>query len=274
MSRHDKTIDWDKARKELDFVIIRSSVGLKTDPQFVRNALLCGIPFGVYHYVEAGTAEAAEKEAEYFYHAARGFSDEKTVYAKNKKPAMVAKEGDISPLFWAVDIEADAQTRETTETVTRAFLEKLRSFGVRKIGLYANTRRKYMSDELVASFDWTWVPRYGPDDGEAHPDEFPPKYPCDIWQYTTVGAIDGIDHDVDLNMLYGEKPLEYFTMRSAVKITGGSVNVREFAGTSSKIVGVAHAGDILERVGLDGWVPVVWNGRMCWVSWKHAESVD
>ena len=212
-------IDWAKARKELDFVILRSSVGRKTDPYFVRNAQECNIPFGVYHYVNAGTAAEAEAEAEYFYHAARGYSDSTTQYAGNKKPAATTTEGKIKPLFWAVDIEDDAQTRTTTEPVTQAFLNRLRKLGAEKIGLYANMHRPYMSDKLVKAFDWIWVPRYGKDNGEADDVNYPPKYPCDLWQYTSAGKVNGISCNVDLSKLYGEKTLEYFTGKKEKTMT-------------------------------------------------------
>lgn len=58
-----------KAAAELEFVILRASCGISMDVKYLRNVEGCvqnGIPFGAYHYVKAGTAEEARREASYF----------------------------------------------------------------------------------------------------------------------------------------------------------------------------------------------------------------
>ncbi|HOA84321.1 MAG TPA: hypothetical protein PKN66_10240, partial [Thermodesulfovibrio thiophilus] len=56
-------------------------------------------------------------------------------------------------------------------------------------------------------FDAVWIPRYGTNDGTP---QKKPDYPCDLWQYTSKGRLDGYNGDLDLNCLTGTKPLEYF----------------------------------------------------------------
>ena len=63
ISVYQGNINWELARKELDFVIFRASVGNNADTKYIKNATGCGIPFGAYHYFKAGTAEEAEEEA-------------------------------------------------------------------------------------------------------------------------------------------------------------------------------------------------------------------
>ena len=59
-----------------------------------------------------------------------------------------------------------------------------------------------------------------------------------------------------------------------VKITGGSVNLRSGPGTSYDAVDVAHLGDLLPQANPDGWLPVLLDGRVCWVSPKYAEQTE
>jgi hypothetical protein len=60
-----------------------------------------------------------------------------------------------------------------------------------------------------------WIAKYGPNDGQPHTK---PSVPCDLWQYTSVGRLNGIVGNVDLNTLTGSKPLEFFT---GVKLNTG-----------------------------------------------------
>lgn len=53
--------------------------------------------------------------------------------------------------------------------------------------------------------------------------------------------------------------------------TGNSVNIRSGAGTTFASVGVVHKGEKLGVVKTDGWIPVVINGSVYWVSAKYTE---
>ena len=66
LSHYNGDIDWNKARKELDMVIFRASVGMNADKKYPSYSAECGLPYGVYHYVKAGSAEEARKEARFF----------------------------------------------------------------------------------------------------------------------------------------------------------------------------------------------------------------
>ena len=69
VSKWQGAVNWKKAAKELSFVILRASCGSGMDSKFLENVEGCrknGIPFGVYHYVMAGNANDACKEASYF----------------------------------------------------------------------------------------------------------------------------------------------------------------------------------------------------------------
>ena len=113
ISKWQGEVDWKTAAKELEFVILRASCGQDIlDSRYLENVSGCvqnKIPFGAYHYVKAGNAEDAQKEARFFL-------------------ACVQK-ATVSPVFYIADIEYEAQTESTTEDVCVAFLKELRAQG-------------------------------------------------------------------------------------------------------------------------------------------------
>lgn len=189
ISKYQGNVDWAKARKELDFVILRASCGSAIDSKYLQNVSNCGLPFGAYHYVKAGTAEAARTEARFFVDC--------------------VKQGEIQPCFYIADIEYEAQTKETTEAVCVAFLDELRALGCKKIGLYINTRYKW-AGEAIDMCDIMWIPHWGKNDGNVPEDKYKSGNPHDLWQYTSKGVLAGVTGNVDLNQLTGTKPLSYF----------------------------------------------------------------
>ena len=194
ISHYQGNINWTEARKHLELIIMRASVGLNPDNKYASYAKECGVPFGAYHYVKAGDAASAAKEAEYFYKQ--------------------ATQNGIQPLFFCADIEYEAQTSFTTNTVTSVFASTLRELGAKKLGLYiSQSRYPYAQRD---AYDFIWIPRYGKNTGEAD-ENYAPIYPCDIWQYTSKGHIDGIDARVDMDKLYGNKSLEWFTQGKVVE---------------------------------------------------------
>lgn len=68
-----------------------------------------------------------------------------------------------------------------------------------------------------------------------------------------------------------ESPTEPEVVQSFIRVTGGSVNLRSGPGTKYDAVDVAHLGDLLPEANPDGWIPVLLNGRVCWISPKYAE---
>ena len=137
ISHYQGNINWTEARKHLDLIIMRASVGLNPDIKYASYASECGVPFGTYHYVKAGDAASAKREAEYFYKQ--------------------ATQNGIQPLFFCADIEYEAQTSFTTNTVTEVFATTLRELGAKKIGLYiSQSRYPYASRDL---YDFIVIPR-------------------------------------------------------------------------------------------------------------------
>lgn len=188
LSHYQGTINWEKANKVLELIIFRASVGSNKDNNYLEYTSHCTVPFGVYHFLKAGTAAEAVEEAKFFYSCAT---------ASDKKP-----------LFYCADIEHTTQNPSNVNLISTVFADTLRSLGAQKLGLYIG--QSLYSYANKDKYDFIWIPRYGKNTGEADTN-YAPIYPCDIWQYTSVGHIDGINGNVDLNKLYGQKTLEWFT---------------------------------------------------------------
>ena len=196
ISFYQGKIDWTLAREVLDLCIFRSSIGLNIDQNYYSYAKECGLPFGVYHYVKAANEEEAKEEAEFFF--------------------KTATNNNIQPYFFAADIEYKTQTETTTKPITLAFINTLRSLGAKKIGLYIGQKRYPYIQDSLEKFDFIWIPRYGKNTGYID-ENYKPKYACDIWQYTSNGRIPGVEGDIDLNVLNGNKKLEWFLQREEEK---------------------------------------------------------
>ena len=188
-------IDWDKARKELELVIFRASVGSSKDKKYVEYATQCGLPFGVYHFYKAGTIESAIKETNFFYEC--------------------ATQNGLKPLFMVADIEYSTQTKTNTKPICEAILARLKELGVSKIGLYIGQEKYTYVKDIINKFDFIWIPRYGKNDGTANTN-YKPIYPCDLWQYTDKGTLAGVREKVDLNLIMGSKDIKWFIGGSTI----------------------------------------------------------
>ena len=192
ISKHDGNIDFAKMKDDVSFVIARCSCGSDIDVRFdvyAQQMIDNNIPFGVYCYSYArDDAKAVDEAQKMVFYAAR-----------------------YNPLFFVIDAEEECLTRNTI----LKFCDELRKLGVHKVGCYVAHHRykEYRYAEIADKFDFTWIPRYGKNDGTIEGSKRP-DYPCDLWQYTDDGRIAGINEDVDLNTITGDgHDLEWFLGR-------------------------------------------------------------
>ncbi|MBQ0140684.1 MAG: glycoside hydrolase family 25 protein [Kurthia sp.] len=184
ISHHQGVINWEKASKVLDLVIIRTQDGSTTqDRQHAFNessAIKYGVPFGVYAFSRATDKADAKVEARDFYNRAN----------KNAK-------------FYVVDVETvSGSSKSAMRGIINSYVEELRSLTNKKVGLYI-AHHLYSDFNLDTSkFDFVWIPRYG---------ATKPSYAYDLWQYTDRGIVSGISGGVDLSRLAPNVPLSYFT---------------------------------------------------------------
>lgn len=182
-------IDWAKARKELSLAIFRATKNKEEDPRYIDYTTNCGIPYAAYCYLHASNANEAREEARIF--------------------VEVANKAIRRPLFYIGDIEHENQNEDNTEEICYAFLDELKILRCERIGLYINTRFPYCGRALNLC-DIIWMPHWGDNDGEIPPENRAPEYYCDLWQYTSKGRVNGINTDADLNIVYGNKSLDWF----------------------------------------------------------------
>ena len=189
ISKWQGDIDFDKIKDDVALVIVRASCGSDKDPRFESYARAMterGIPFGVYGYSYAGDVAKAKDEAQRIVQYASSFN----------------------PLFYVIDAEESKLTQETIA----AYAKALKAQGVNRIGCYVahNRYKSYGYDGIRNLFDFTWIPRYGRNDGTIGGATMP-GYPCDLWQYTSTGSVPGIQGNVDKNTVTGTgKDLKWF----------------------------------------------------------------
>ena len=144
------------------------------------------IPFGVYCYSYASTAEKAKDEVR----------------------KMIEYSSKYNPLFYVMD----AEEAKITNLAIRTFAEELRAKNIKKIGCYVahNHYNDYNYASVKDLFDFTWIPRYGKNNGTVEGGT-KPVFECDLWQYTSTGKIAGINGNVDMNItMKKDKDIKWF----------------------------------------------------------------
>lgn len=184
LSHHQGTIDWSKASKYIDLAVIRVQFGStqidRKYKEYVAGCKKYNIPFGHYAYAKFVSVNDAEVEAKDF-------------LSRIDKDAK----------FLVVDVE-EVTTKNSADLVpaTQRFVDVCKQAGY-KVGLYSGDIFYKNNNLKAVKADFLWLARYS---SQA------PTVPCDLWQYSQTGRIDGISENVvDLNRLTGSKPLSYFT---------------------------------------------------------------
>ena len=194
-------INWSKVKAAgVEFAILRSvRRSGNPDKQLVSNIAGCknyGIPFDFYKYSYALNAEEAREEVRRVV---------EVLISYGVQPSQ-------NTVIWA-DIEDDLQmalsTAELTEIVT-AFREEVLASGF-EFGLYMGKYR-YENNEIDLNLfhNHIWIARYYNGYNEMKFGEFPnEKYKPIVkagelwgWQFTSIGCVDGINGNVDMNIAY------------------------------------------------------------------------
>lgn len=212
ISHHQGDIDWSKACKDVDLAIIRTQYGTSTiDRKYIRNIEECKkfkVPYGVYIYVTFRNEAEALIQAKDFYNRAKVHN----------------------PLFYVVDVEENfGASVQNIVKGTQVFIDYLKIKGV-KVGLYTGHHfyKPYKMD-IVKNYDFLWIPRYSGTSAQGKK----PDFPCDLWQYTDKGSVQGIKGNVDLNILNGKKPLSWFT--NITNLTGEGLTLDQYKELKNEI---------------------------------------
>jgi len=204
ISHHQKTsaINWPVFSQPIDLLILRVQYGSsgpdKEYKNHVANAIKYGIPFLTYafpHFISVNDARIEARDA-------------------------VSRQ-DKNSLGMAIDIESEYDDEGNPIGITKlsktvrlegikAFVDELRKQGIKKVGAYIghNVYKAWGVDTIVDLFDFVWIPHYGSNNGQPNTK---PDFPCDLWQYTSKGKLNGYNGYLDLNKLNSDKTLEWFT---------------------------------------------------------------
>lgn len=188
-------IDYKKLCSQLDMAIIRVQYGSRQIDRHYKTHIAemvkHGVPYGVYAWVRGVSVNDMQVEASNFYNRAK----------------------DYNPAFYVLDVEE--QSMADMRVGINAYVSKLRALTDKKIGVYI-AHHKYKTFNIdTRQFDFVWIPRYGKNDGTV---DSQPAYPCDLYQYTDKGRLDGYSGNLDLNKLTGTKPLDFFIGTKTVNI--------------------------------------------------------
>lgn len=188
VSHYQGNINWERVKPQIDFAILRMGLGddipSQDDKQFERNYAECvrlGIPFAVYFFSYAVNKTKVAKEIAHIKRLLNGKKINAPVY---------------------IDVEntkgLDWRTISNTELlgIMQEFNAQLNALGY-KMGIYSSRSafwNEKMTDKWYDNIS-KWVAEYGD-----KVNNFNRTY--DIWQHTSKGRIDGINGNVDMNIMY------------------------------------------------------------------------
>ncbi len=196
VSENQGFIGWDRVKPQIDFAMLRAGYGQNhIDKQFISNADACSglrLPFGVYWFSYALNADMAAQEAAYCLAAIKPY----------KVQLPVAFDFEYDSLNY-MKSQGVTPTKDLCTAIAAAFLDAIEA-----AGYYA---ANYTNGDFLANyFDETTMQKH--DLWYAawtnSPDINNPPRTCGIWQYTNVGAIDGVYGDVDVDAVYRDFPTD------------------------------------------------------------------
>ena len=187
-------VDWEKvAADDIEFAIVRLGYrgygkgALQPDERFssyINGAQAAGVDVGVYFFSQALTAEEGRQEAEYVLEQLSGRALELPIYF------------DWEPIT-AEDSRTNGYDYANLTDSAVAFCETIEAAGY-EAGVYINRQQGYYHYDLSCLADYSlWVADYN-----SYPDFY---YRFDVWQYSSAGAVDGINIQVDENLMFMKK---------------------------------------------------------------------
>lgn len=190
-------IDWERVIKDdVSFAIIRCGSSLTYDDKYwnynVSECERLGIPYGVYFYSYADDVEEARKEAEHALRLLAGHSPSLPVYLDLEDDA----------ILYETLPDGGKRQRKPAEIaeIASVFCDTVAASGY-SVSVYANKNwwENYLTDPYFGQFsEKRWVAQYN----EVC------TYSGDymIWQCSSTGSIDGINGNVDLDLIYVPVP--------------------------------------------------------------------
>ncbi len=186
VSEFQGSIDFEKAKKQIDFVIVRAGYGRlasqkdKFFEENYKNAKAAGLKVGAYWFSYADSPEDARREAKACMEVIKGKKFEYPVY---------------------FDIERKEQFdkgRQFCSDLVTAFCTELEKAGY-FTGFYISRSplQSFITPEVAKRYA-LWVAEYG--------DKLNYNGQYGMWQYTSGGEVDGISGRVDMDYCYVDYP--------------------------------------------------------------------
>ena len=186
VSVHNGKINWDLAKKKISFAMLRAGYSRTIDSRFKFNLTECqanGIPIGVYWFSYALNTEYAKKEAAACLSALNG--------AKLDLPIFFDYEYDSYNYSVKNGVKPSGQS---IRDITVAFCEYIKKNSNYQVGIYTNVDYINLAYKPLLNSYPIWLAQWSTKK----------SYSCLIWQKSSTGSVDGINGNVDINILYGE----------------------------------------------------------------------
>ena len=193
ISKWNDKINWPVAAPQIEFAICRVQYGSNLVDHLYNEHVTkleeYGIPHAAYAYGCFVSVADAIVEAKDFLARVNPNAKFLVLDVEDDTVKSMKSKGNLNDLAKA----------------SQAFIDTCKAAGW-KVGFYVahHMYGEYNLQSVQANF--VWLPRYGTNDGSP---QKKPSYPCDIWQYTDNGHIDGIGK-VDINLLEGDKTLGWY----------------------------------------------------------------
>lgn len=177
VSEYQGSINWAQvAQDNVNFAMIRASIGTKADKYFVHNAtnaVANGIAIGAYHYAKLDSRSSMEKQADHF-------------ISQLKK---------VDNITYPVVVDVELHyglSRNALTTLCVEFLDRLKAAGYTPMFYsYTNFFRDYLNTSMFGDYP-LWVANY----------QAEPNLGQKMWQHTSYGSVKGISGRVDINIAY------------------------------------------------------------------------
>lgn len=192
VSKYQAQVDWNKVKTSgVEFVIVRigyrgyETGALVLDPMFEQHfagAKAAGLRVGVYMFSQAISPEEAKEEAFACAYVLQGRTLDYPIYFDSEYSASATNSG-----------RADKLTAAQRTACAVAFCEEVKANGYRP-GVYASTNWFKVQLDMSALTQYSiW---------NAHYDVPYSSVPCDMWQGSCKGLVNGIPGQVDVNISY------------------------------------------------------------------------
>lgn len=190
ISEFQAGINWSQVKNDdVSLAAIRVQDGTShEDLQYknnIPNAINAGVNYAVYAFFRGQSNADAQAEARNFYNRTQSA-------VGNRK----------QPTFYMIDVETLEMSNNygAMRGGVEAYMNQLNMLGVpdNKIVLYIANNLYNNLNLNVGRAGSIWLPSYGINDGTVA-NSRKPTHPYDLWQYTSVGRVNGITGNVDMS---------------------------------------------------------------------------